>query len=285
MELKKIPCSHPKESYQMAYWQWGDPTNDQVLLCVHGLTRNGRDFDELAQELAPDYRIICPDIVGRGKSDWLTHPENYNYQTYQQDILTLLKHLEITQVDWLGTSMGGIIAMFLAAQSPSIIKRLILNDVGAVIPKAALQRIAKYVLIGDRLFSDFTAVEQHIRRNYAGFGQLTDGQWQQLAQRSVTRLPDGNYRLNYDPNISHPFRNQKMNDLQDVALWELWKLLTCPILLLHGRESDLLSPEIIEEMQKQKPEMEVIHFDKVGHAPALMDEIQIQSIKHWLKDS
>ncbi|MGK7930829.1 MAG: alpha/beta fold hydrolase [Microcystaceae cyanobacterium] len=283
MKLQTITCSHSNEIYEMAYWQWGDPKNDQVLLCVHGLTRNGRDFDDLATEFASDYQIICPDIVGRGKSDWLTHPENYNYPTYCQDILTLLTKLKITQVDWLGTSMGGIIGMFLAAQFPSIIKRLILNDVGAVIPKAALQSIAKYVLVGDRLLLDFTAVEQHIRRNYAGFGPLSDAQWQQLAQHSVVLLPDGNYRLNYDPNIAHPFRNIKMSDLQEVTLWEVWEQLTSPILLLHGSESELLLPETIDKMKEQQPQMDVIHFDKVGHAPALMDEIHIQSIKNWLK--
>ncbi|MGK7942952.1 MAG: alpha/beta fold hydrolase [Microcystaceae cyanobacterium] len=280
MKLAKITCSHPNETYEMAYWQWGDPNNDKVLVCVHGLTRNGRDFETLAPVLASDYRIICPDLVGRGESDWLTHAENYNNLHYVQDILTLLKHLEITQVDWLGTSMGGIIAMLLNFQSPSTIKRLILNDVGSFIPKDALQRIAKYLLIGDRILPDFTAVEQHIRRNYTGFGQLSDAQWEQLAQNSVTLLPDGQYQLNYDPNIGYPLRD--ISKIQDIDLAALWQPLNCPILLLHGNQSDLLLPATIKEMQSQKPKMNVVHFDQVGHAPALMDQIQIQTIKEWL---
>jgi pimeloyl-ACP methyl ester carboxylesterase len=285
MKKQSITCSSANQTYEMTYWEWGDSNNNKILLCLHGLTRNGRDFDQLATILQDDYRLICPDIVGRGQSDWLTEEKDYNYQTYIVAILTLLNHLNIQKVDCLGTSMGGIIGMSIAANFPAIIQRLILNDVGAMIPKEALQGIAKYILIGDRLLPDFAAVNQHIRRNFRGFGQLSDQQWEQLAKHSVIPLPDGKYRLNYDPKIGHVFQDKPLSDLEDIHLWDIWQKLTCPLLLLHGNDSDLLLTETIEEMQKQQPNMEVIHLENVGHAPALMEEEQIKLIKQWLSQS
>ncbi len=283
MNHHHVICSDPHGTHRMAYTQWGASDNPKVLICVHGLTRTGRDFDTLATALAEDYRVICPDIVGRGKSDWLDCPEDYGYPVYVADILTLLKHLNISSVDWIGTSMGGLIGMFIASQSESPIQRLVLNDVGPFIPKEALRRIAKYLLLPSPHFTDLSEVEQYVRLHYAPFGPLTDAQWQHLARHSVKPKATGGYCLSYDPKIAHPFLQvEQMTEIQDVELWHIWESLDCRILSLRGEESDVLLPETIAQMQASKPQMQAINFPEIGHAPALMAEEQIEAIQNWL---
>jgi pimeloyl-ACP methyl ester carboxylesterase len=270
----------PNPPHKMAYTEWGDFNNNKVLICVHGLTRTGRDFDVLASALSSAYRVICLDIVGRGESDWLARAENYIYATYIADIFTLLEQLKIGKIDWLGTSMGGLIGMFIAAQPNSPIQRLILNDVGAFIPKEALVRIAKYILFGQRKFANFSEVQAHIKENYSGFGKLTESQWQELAKHSVKLAPDGGYILHYDPQISYLLRG--FPDLEDIDLWEVWQKINCPTLLIHGEESDLLLPSTITQMQSLKPDLEVIQIAETGHAPSLMTPQQIRIVHEWL---
>jgi pimeloyl-ACP methyl ester carboxylesterase len=187
----------------MAYLEWGNPHNSKVLICVHGLTRNARDFDNLAEVLASVYRVICVDIVGRGKSDWLDKAELYVYDTYINDIVNLLEYLKIDKVDWIGTSMGGLIGMFLNIKYPSIINNLILNDIGAFIPKESLRKIAKYVLFGKRNFANFTEALNSVKENYAGFGNLTEKQWEHLTKYSLIVEDNGGSSFNYDPKISY----------------------------------------------------------------------------------
>ncbi len=280
LKYNYINCPHPP--HQMAYTEWGDSTNNRVLICVHGLTRTARDFDFLASALSSHYRVICPDIVGRGESDWLDRAENYIYDTYIADILTLLEQLKISKVDWLGTSMGGLIGMFMATQPNSPIQSLILNDVGAFIPKEALRRIAKYVLFGQRKFANFSEVLTHVKDNYSGFGKLTESQWQHLAEHTVklASSTDGGYILHYDPQISYLLRG--FPDLKDTDLWEVWQNINCSMLLIHGEESDLLLPETITKMQSLKPDLEVVHIAETAHAPSLMTPEQINLIQAWL---
>jgi pimeloyl-ACP methyl ester carboxylesterase len=280
MTIKYNSINCPDPPHQMAYTEWGDSTNSNVLICVHGLTRTARDFDFLASALSSDYRVICPDMVGRGKSDWLAQAEKYTYSTYIADILSLLEQLKITKLDWIGTSMGGIIGMYLASQPHSPIQRLILNDVGAFIPKEALRRIAKYLLFGQRTFANFAEVLVHVKENYAGFGNLSELQWQHVARHTVKSAPEGGYVLHYDPQISAILSSYP--ELEDLDLWEVWQKLNCQLLLIHGTESDLLLPETITRMQSLKPNLEVIPIAETGHAPSLMTADQINSIKDWL---
>lgn len=282
MNINYISCLDSVGTHKMAYAQWGEQDNPNILICVHGLTRTGRDFDFLAKALEENYCVICPDIVGRGESDWLADPKDYNLMIYAQDVLTLIQQLNLSKVDWLGTSMGGLIGMAIASQPECPIRRLIINDVGAFIPQTAMQRIAGYLLKEKPNFLDLASAEEYVRSTYEPFGNLTDEQWQHLTQYSVKVLPEGGYQLNYDPNISFPYQNTPIDSLKAQEFWVLWETICCPILLLHGQESDLLLLDTITQMKEIQPQMTLASFPNVGHAPALMDDEQIQVIKQWL---
>lgn len=266
--------------HRVAYTQWGRDDAPAVL-CVHGLTRNGRDFDPLALALADRRRVACPDVVGRGKSGWLANPALYGYPQYCADMAALIARIGGDQVDWVGTSMGGLIGMTLAAQPNSPIRRLVINDVGPLISKVGLQRIADYVG-KDPVFEDVAAVEAYLRFTLMGFGRLTDGQWRHLAEHSARQRPDGLLGLAYDPGIAHAFTAQPM---QDVDLWALWDRVTCPVLVLRGADSDLLTAETAEEMTRRGPGARIVEFPHTGHAPALMSEEQIAVVRSFLLDA
>ena len=262
----------------MAFTDWGDVTNERLLLCVHGLTRNGRDFDFLADALQDSYRVVCPDVVGRGVSDWLTVKQDYSYPTYCANMAALIAWLRVEQVDWVGTSMGGIIGMLLAAQPNTPIRRLALNDVGAFIPKAALEYIEEYVGTDPR-FARLDEVEHYLRRIHAGFGPLTDAQWAHLARHSAKQTDDGGYALVYDPGIAEAFR---AGNHEDVRLWTVWDRIRCPVLVIRGANSDLLPADTVAEMRRRGPEMDVVELPGIGHAPALMSSDQITIVRDWL---
>jgi pimeloyl-ACP methyl ester carboxylesterase len=267
----------PHGFHKVAYTSWGDTGIDRVAICVHGLTRNGRDFDALAQALAPNYRVACPDIAGRGGSDWLLHPEDYGYPLYMNDMAALIARLDVDAVDWIGTSMGGLIGMMLAAQPNSPIRRLVINDVGPFIPKGALERIGGYV--GSRThFRDIEEADSYLRTVHATFGPLSDAQWRHLATHSVRRDEGGGFTLHYDPRIGDAFAGP----IEDIDLWNIWDAIDCPVLVLRGGESDLLLPETAQRMVTSGPDAELIEIPGVGHAPALMDPDQIGAIKDWL---
>ncbi len=271
-------CPDSQGSHTLAYTEWGEPDNSKVLICLHGLTRNGRDFDTLASVLSTDYRVLCIDIAGRGQSDWLSQPENYTYETYVTDMLVLLEHLHLTKIDLVGTSMGGLIGMFLAARPASPISKLVINDIGALVPKTGLQRIAKYLNQPRPQFATLQEVEKYCRIVHMLFGNLTNVQWQHLAKHSVKAVTGGGYRLRYDPAIAIPFKGE----LEDIDLWSIWEQVRCPVLVLHGEKSDLLSPQIIQKMQAKHPLTQTVTFPEVGHAPPLMSEEQIAVVKSWL---
>lgn len=267
----------PHGFHRVHYSEWGDSDNPKVLMCVHGLTRTGRDFDFLAQALEAEYRVICPDIVGRGRSAWLSHKADYTYPQYVNDMVVLLGRSGAEEVDWLGTSMGGLIGMIMAAQPGSPIRRLIMNDVGPFIPKAGLERIAQYV--GKPVvFNNLTDLERYLRLIAAPFGPLTDAQWRHLTEHSARRLQDGNYTFAYDPGIAEPLKQS----LEDVNLWPMWDGVGCPVLVIRGAESDLLTREDTQTMTKRL-QTELVEFPNIGHAPALMTEDQIAVVKDWLR--
>jgi pimeloyl-ACP methyl ester carboxylesterase len=263
----------------MAFTEWGDPAAPPVV-CVHGLTRNGRDFDALAEALAPRHSVICPDLPGRGASDWLPDPNLYQPPAYCEALSHLLAAIG-QPVAWVGTSLGGICGMLLAAAQGAPIMRMVLNDVGAHIPAASLRRIRDYMtLAADKIssFSDLTALEQHLRLIHAPFGDLTDAQWADLARHSARTLPDGALALAYDPAIGDPIRAAEP---QDVALWPFWAAVTIPVLVLRGESSDLLLTETVEQMLA-RPGTEAHTVLGAGHAPALMDAPTIDVIARFL---
>ncbi len=264
--------------HRIAYREWG--SGPRTIICVHGLTRNGRDFDMLAADLAErlDARVICPDVVGRGRSGRLANPDHYGYSQYLADMAVLLARLDVEQVDWVGTSMGGLIGMMLAAQPNSPLRRLVVNDVGPFVPKVALERIGDYVGL-DPVFPDLAAVETYMRSHYAGFGALTDPQWRHMAETSADRQADGCYRLAYDPGISRIF---KTSAIGDVDLWPLWSLIRQPTLVVRGAKSDLLMADTAERMTKEGPRARLYLVPDAGHAPALMAEDQIAAVRDFL---
>jgi pimeloyl-ACP methyl ester carboxylesterase len=263
--------------HRVAYTEWGDPDNPDVLVCVHGLTRNGRDFDHLAEALAARYRVVCPDIVGRGRSDWLMDKAQYDYGNYTSDMAALLAHLDARQVDWLGTSMGGLIGLLLAATPNTPIRRLVLNDIGPHLPLAALERIGGYVGL-DLAFDSFDEAATYLRTIQAGWGALSEPQWHHLAEHGTRRDEDGHWRLAHDPGIATAFAGVEA----DIELWPVWHAVNCPVLLFRGRESDVLLPETAARMQTEGPPLTVVEWPDVGHAPALMDRQQITTVADWL---
>jgi pimeloyl-ACP methyl ester carboxylesterase len=261
--------------HRIAYVTWGAMTGEPPVICVHGLTRNGRDFDRLAGVLCDRRLVACPDVVGRGQSDWLKDPAGYGFPQYCADMTALIARLGVEQVDWVGTSMGGLIGMTLAAQPNTPIRRLVLNDVGPVLPRRALDRLAGYVG-KDPVFADLAAAEAYLREVMAPFGRLDDAAWQEIARFGTRRLPDGRLGLAYDPGIAAGFEKSAT---KDIDLSALWAAVRCPVLVLRGAQSDLLTPEIARTMT---PKADLIEFAEVGHAPSLMVPEQIGAVRGWL---
>jgi pimeloyl-ACP methyl ester carboxylesterase len=297
-----VRCLSPGGFHAMTYREFGPPGASRVVICVHGLTRNGRDFDTLAAALAEaGFRVVCPDIVGRGESSWLSDPAGYAFPQYLADMTVLLARLEADVVDWVGTSMGGLIGITMAAQSSTAqsstaqsgtpVRRLVLNDVGPFLPKAALARIGAYVGHDPR-FANLEAAEAYVRDVHAGFGALADHEWRHLTEISVAAAEGegegegggggeggGALRLRYDPGIGAAFHAAPP---EDVDLWAVWDRLTVPTLVLRGADSDLLLPETAAEMTRRGPRAELTEIAGCGHAPALMDPAQVARVRDWL---
>ncbi len=268
----------PHGFHRVHYTEWGDPNNPKVLICVHGMTRTARDFDFLAAALEQEYRVICPDVVGRGKSDWLDDKTDYTYPLYVNDLATLMARLDAERIDWVGTSMGGLIGMFLASYAGTPIHKLLINDVGPLLPAAGLKRIAKYV--GQVVaFETFEAMDQALRGYSATFGKLTDEQWRHMLVHSSRQLDDGRYTADYDPGIAEVFTTM---ELKDIDLWPIWDAVRCPTLVLRGVHSDVLNHADAIAMTERGPKAQLIEFPGMGHAPALMADDQIAIVRDWL---
>ena len=272
-----VQCLSPAGFHRMAYVQWParQDANAPPVICAHGLTRNGRDFDRLAQALSAERRVVSPDVVGRGKSDWLANADGYGYPQYCADMTALIARLDTGQVDWVGTSMGGLIGMMLAAQPNTPIRRLVLNDVGSLVPVASMRRIAGYVG-KDPVFDDLAGLETYLRATHATFGAIDDAGWRHLAEHGHRRSPDGKFRVAYDPAIAHAVNRALA---KDIDLSAIWARVNCPVLVLRGAESDLLLPETARQMSAKA---EVVEIPAVGHAPSLMVAGQIEIVRSWL---
>jgi pimeloyl-ACP methyl ester carboxylesterase len=279
----------------MAYWLWGDAAAAQVVVCVHGLSRQGRDFDTLAQALlarsAQPLRVVCPDVVGRGRSDWLADPMGYGLPTYAADMLHMVAQLQqaapIAALDWVGTSMGGLISMVLAGTPqlplPTPIRRLVLNDVGPAIEWGALQRIGAYLGNTGR----FATVQEAADALWAisqSFGPHTPEQWLALTQPMVKALPESGYTLHYDPAIAVPFRtvDEKSATAAQAGLWQLYDAIRARTLLLRGADSDLLAPATVQEMLRRGPKPQLVELPGVGHAPTLVAQDQVEAVCGFL---
>jgi len=262
---------------RIAYQDWGSDNSQHQTVCVHGLTRNKHDFDYLAHSLSDISRVICIDIAGRGESDWLPNPDKYNYQTYLSDIKAIFAELKLSNTYWVGTSMGGIIGMLLCADSPNLIKKLILNDIGPFIPKSSLLRIKDYV--GDPVqFKSIAESTTYFKRILSGFGDLSAEQWDQLAQNSIKPSEDEKFALHYDPSIAQAFQGE----LEDVDLWNVWDVIDTEVMPILGENSDLLLEKTVTEMENRGPKSKTAVIRNAGHAPALLSDEEINLIKEFL---
>lgn len=279
MRQRSVQCMSPAGLHDLAYVEWGAPDNPRALICVHGLTRCGRDFDFLARAMADHYRVVCPDVVGRGRSGWLRDKRHYTVPQYCADMVTLLARLDAETVHWVGTSMGGLIGMALAAQEHTPISRLVLNDVGPVVTAASVARIGEFVGKAPN-FASIEEAEAYVRFVSAPFGALTDAQWRHLTVHALRPLPGG-YAMAYDPGIAEPFR-QEMATGKDIELWPIYDAVSCPTLLIRGARSDLLTAATARAMGERGPRARLVEFAGIGHAPTLMAEEQIGAVRDFL---
>jgi pimeloyl-ACP methyl ester carboxylesterase len=273
---RHLSCLGPSGFHRLAYDEWRGPPGAPTLLCVHGLTRNARDFDAIAGVLSERYRVVCPDMPGRGRSEWLTNPAEYAFPIYLADCAALIARLDVESLDWIGTSMGALIGVMLAAPKGSPIRRLVLNDAGPFITKQALAWLGSFVG-ADPTFESLDAMERAVRQNSAGFGRLTDAQWRKMTL-DLSRSKDGRFGYAYDPRIGDPYRA----DLPDVDLWPLWDQVACPTLILRGEESNVLSRDVALAMTERGPKPKLVEFAGVGHAPALLSQDQIGAVRGFL---
>lgn len=283
--LKTVQCLSPAGLHTMAYKEWGDPRNPTVLVCVHGLTRVSDDFDNLARALCERYRVICPDVVGRGRSSWLRDPQYYHVPQYISDMVTLLARADAGTLHWVGTSMGGLIGMGLAALPDSPVRKLALNDVGSTVNTIALARIGDYLALPLR-FQTFDEAVQYVRGISVPFGPHTEEEWRKLAGDVLRQDKDGLWILHYDPGLGIPFKTVTPENAQrNAAILQMtYDAITCPTLLLRGAESDLLTSEVAQAMTQRGPKAKLVEFAGVGHAPSLTHDDQIEVVKNFLID-
>ena len=293
--LNYVLCPDPSGGHRMAYWQWGNPQAGHVVVCVHGLTRQGRDFDVLAQALCEragdSLRVVCPDVAGRGQSDWLKDPQGYQIPVYAADMLTLLTALQPTTLDWLGTSMGGLIGIVVAGQPelplPVPVRRLVLNDVGPAIEWQALQRIGEYLGQTGR-FDSLQQAADALWAIASSFGPHTAAQWLALSQPMVKPLGDGSggLTLHYDPALALAFRalTPESAAQSEALLWQLYDQITARTLLVRGVVSDLLTVQTARAMMARGPQARLAEFADVGHAPTFIACDQVKAVASFLLD-
>ncbi len=280
--LNHVQCLGARGLHRMAYWEWGDRANMRVLVCVHGLARQARDFDTLAQAMSASYRVVCPDVVGRGRSDWLADPAGYQIPAYVADMVTLLARLDAQTVHWVGTSMGGLIGLGLASLPQSPIARLVLNDVGPTIQFEALQRIGNY--LGQPLrWNTVDEAADYLQAISASFGPHTREQWLALSRPMLKTDGDG-FKLHYDPAIAQPFKaiTPQIAAAGEAMTWAAFDAIRCPTLVLRGAESDLLTRATAQAMTQRGPMARLHEFAGVGHAPTLVADDQVAVVREFL---
>jgi pimeloyl-ACP methyl ester carboxylesterase len=265
--------------HRLHYTEWGRRNSRRVVVCAHGYSGNARDFDPLARSLARDARVICLDFAGRGDSDWLPAAPHYHFGQFLADINSLVAHLRVNEVEWVGTSMGGLLGMMLAAQPATPVRRLVMNDVGAFVPIDALQRIARDLQSPER-FASLEAVEAHLRHTHREWGDIPDEQYRELTRHHARPLEGGGFRLHYDPQITRLV--QPFPLASGVYFWDSWYRVRCPVLLLRGERSEVFPAAVAETMVQVKPGVQLVEIAGAGHAPALMSAGQLALVGNFL---
>ncbi|HJV61403.1 MAG TPA: alpha/beta hydrolase [Albitalea sp.] len=280
--LDQVQCLDSRGLHRMAYWEWGDPANTKVLVCVHGLSRQGRDFDTLAQAMCGEYRVVAPDVVGRGRSDWLADPMGYQVPAYVADMVTLLARLNAGTLHWVGTSMGGLIGMGLASLPQSPIGKLVLNDVGPTIQAEAIARIGAYLGL-PKHWSSLEEAADYMASISQGFGPHGREQWLALTRPMLKPEGDG-FKPHYDPAIAVPVKamTPEMAAAGEAGLWKAYDAIRCPTLLVRGADSDLLTRETAQAMSQRGPRARVHEFPGIGHAPTLVTAEQVAVVREFL---
>ncbi len=281
--LNHVQCLDSRGLHRMAYWEWGDTANPRVLVCVHGLARQGRDFDTLAAGLSQHYRVVCPDVAGRGQSQCLANPMDYAIPQYVADMVTLLARLNAETVDWVGTSMGGLIGLGLAALPGSPLRRFVMNDIGPTLEASAIARIGTYLGAPLR-WPTLDAAAAALWAISSTFGPHTPEQWLALTRPQVVSDGQGQLKPHYDPQIAVPFRaiTPEMAAAGEAMLWQAWDSLRLPVLLVRGAESDLLSHATAQAMTLRGPKSQLVEIAGVGHAPTLVQDDQRRVVADFL---
>jgi pimeloyl-ACP methyl ester carboxylesterase len=264
--------------HELHYCEWGRRGAKRVVLCAHGYSGNARDFDELARSLSRSARVVCPDVAGRGESAWLGSPLEYNFPQFLADINALIARLGVKNVDWVGTSMGGLLGMLLAASPGSPIRRLVMNDVGAFLPMDSLLHIGRNLRAPDR-FPSLDAVETHMRHTHREWGEIPDAQWRRLALHGSRKVGDG-FRLHYDPCIARLV--DPMPFAPGLFFWDAWYKVRCPVLLLRGELSTVFPRAVADTMLQVKPDAALVEIPGCGHAPSLMQRDQVEIVESFL---
>lgn len=280
---KQVQCLSPSGLHFMSYKEWGDEDNPRVLICVHGVTRVADDFDAVAMIMQDHYRVICPDVVGRGFSGRLRNPMHYQLPQYVSDMVTLLARADAETVDWLGTSMGGLIGMGIASLADNPVRQLILNDVGPTLNVDALARIGDY--IGEELqFDSFEQASAYIRTISASFGNHTESQWDKLARDVLRQNDQGKWVKHYDLALAQAFKatTPEMMVAGQNLLWAAYESIRCRTLVVRGADSDLLSVDTAHKMTQQGPHAQLVEIPAVGHAPTFVNDDQIKIIRDFL---
>ena len=280
-QMRTVTCASVRGLHKLAYYEWPSRAGASAptVVCVHGLTRNGRDFDALADRLSANWRVVCPDMIGRGRSDRAPDPSLYVLPQYIADCVTLIARLDVERLSWVGTSMGGLMGMMLAALPGNPIDRLVLNDIGPVLEKTGRERIADYVG-DDPEFDTREAAVASMRERMASFGPHDDEQFELLVRHYL--VPRGSrWGFHYDPAIAVPFKG---NQFEPPDLWPAYDAIRVPTLVTRGAESDLLSAATAAAMTRRGPKAREVVFEKVGHAPTFIADEQIDAVERFLDE-
>lgn len=285
-KLNSVQCLSPGGLHRMVYKAWGAPDNPEVVLCIHGITRVSDDFDNLAQELARDFRVICPDVVGRGRSGQLSNARFYTPAQYVADMVTLIARLDVPALQLVGTSMGGLVGMLLASLPDSPISRMVVNDVGPTVEPVALQRIGAYLGLAQSFATQDEGIA-YVRKVSESFGPHSEAQWRKLGQDALRQNQEGRWERNYDLRIAEPVKAMTPESATqaEAMMWAAWNAIRCPVLLVRGQQSDLLSPETARRMTESGPRARLVEFAGVGHAPTLVQADQIEVVAKFLREA
>ncbi len=276
---KRIRMNIGGEDIEVAYREWGDSDNHKKLFCVHGLTRNSKDFDFLAASMSNQYNVICIDIPGRGVSGYFAQLDNYNFQNYMTAIKRVISSITPGKIDFLGTSMGGVVAMSLASIDSSLIRKLVLNDVGPFVPGVLYAALNAHEKTKPKSYNSYAEAVQYHKEHCSSFGPMSDEQWGEFTMNGMREDKDGRFIYDYDKKLEVKIAQNASGELN---VWDVWDQIKCPVLVIRGETSMALQKEVAEEMAQRGPKADLIEIPVTGHAPTLMSEEQVSIVRDWL---